>query len=222
MPNREEINARLSRVNIHGNDYVTVNQRVQGFWAACPEGRIETKWLVLEPDRAVCQATVSVMDVVVSQGTAMEERSKSGVNSTSFLENCETSAVGRALGFFGIGSVESIASADEVMHAIDQQEEAKQAAKQAEAAKKKAAKKEQPQEPAKQEPQAATPKHLRAVGEARKKALAVGVTDKQMFEALQHAIGKNSKEYTEAEAARAVAIIEQMAIMQGVANGTAN
>lgn len=206
-------------MNIHGNDYITVNQRVQGFWEACPEGRIETKWLVLEKDYAVCQATVSVMDVVVSQGTAMEERTKSGINANSFLECCETSAVGRALGIFGIGSVESIASADEVLHAEALQEEAKQA----EAAKKKAAKKEQQQEPAKQEPQTATPKHLRAVGEARKKALAAGVTDKQMYDALQHAIGpKPSKEYNEAEAARAVAIIEQMAIMQGVANGAAH
>lgn len=204
MPNREEINARLARVNIHGNDYVTVNQRIQGFWAACPEGRIEVEWLVLEPDRAVCRATISVLDVVVAQGTAMEERTKSGINKDKFVENCETSAVGRALGLFGIGSVESIASADEVLHAEELQAiPPKQ-------------KKEQPKEPAKP----AAPKHLRAVGEARKKALAVGVTDKQMFDALQHAIGpKNSKEYTEEEAARAVAIIEQMAIMQGAANG---
>lgn len=123
---RSEINARLTRMNIRGNDYVTVNQRVQGFWEVCPEGRIETKWLVLEKDYAVCQATISVMDVVVSQGTAMEVQTKSGVNSTSFLENCETSAVGRALGLFGIGSVESIASADEVGHAIALQEQKEQ------------------------------------------------------------------------------------------------
>lgn len=75
------------------------------------------------------------------------------------------------------------------------------------------------QEPPKQTPQA-SPKHLQAVGEARKKALAAGVSDQQMFDALQHAIGpKASRDYTEAEAARAVAIIDQMAIMQGAANG---
>ena len=38
--NREELNARLKRINVKGGQYVTVPQRVQGFWEACPEGAI--------------------------------------------------------------------------------------------------------------------------------------------------------------------------------------
>ncbi|MCQ2771082.1 MAG: hypothetical protein MJ236_04705, partial [Clostridia bacterium] len=50
-----------------------------------------------------------------------EKESSSFINKTSFIENCETSAVGRALGFAGIGSKTSIASAEEVRNAINNQ-----------------------------------------------------------------------------------------------------
>ena len=43
------------------------------------------------------------------------------VNSTSYVENCETSAIGRAIGFLGIGATTSIASADEVLNAMAHQ-----------------------------------------------------------------------------------------------------
>ena len=181
--NREELNARLQRISVKGGQYVTVPQRVQGFWEACPEGRIDTEFLVLERDFCVCRATVYVMGAQVAQGTAYEERSDRGVNSTSYIENCETSAVGRALGIFGIGSVESIASADEVVAAVNKQEAA--------------------------ENQRQASGQQRALVNARNKALKAGVTDAQMYEALQAEIpGKKSSDYTAAEAARAVSIIE--------------
>jgi len=58
---------------------------------------------------------------VVSTGYAQEEKATGFVNETSFVENCETSAVGRALGFLGIGIKDSIASADELVVAISKQ-----------------------------------------------------------------------------------------------------
>jgi len=54
-------------------------------------------------------------------GFAHEDESKSQINRTSAIENCETSATGRALGLLGLGSESSIASAEEVQNAIHQQ-----------------------------------------------------------------------------------------------------
>ena len=58
----------------------------------------------------------------IAQGMAQEDKSSSRINQTSFVENCETSAVGRALGFLGIGIETSIATADEVDMAIKKQD----------------------------------------------------------------------------------------------------
>ena len=59
---------------------------------------------------------------VVATGHAHEERGSSNINKTSFVENCETSAIGRALAMLGIGIDTSIASANEVEDAIAQQQ----------------------------------------------------------------------------------------------------
>ena len=58
----------------------------------------------------------------IAQGMAQEDRTSSRINQTSYVENCETSAVGRALGFLGIGIETSIATADEVDMAIAKQD----------------------------------------------------------------------------------------------------
>jgi deoxycytidylate deaminase len=68
----------------------------------------------------IVKATIAVAGQVISTGYAEEVRSASKINRTSALENAETSAVGRALAFFGMGGSE-IASADEVANAISQQ-----------------------------------------------------------------------------------------------------
>ena len=71
------------------------------------------------------QPLIVVDGVTLATGTAYEEKGSSYINKTSHVENCETSAVGRALGFLGIGIDESMASADEVANAICQQNELK-------------------------------------------------------------------------------------------------
>ena len=58
---------------------------------------------------------------VLSTGYAQEKENASVVNRTSYIENCETSAVGRALGMCGFGIDASVASAEEVKNAIEQQ-----------------------------------------------------------------------------------------------------
>ena len=111
-------------IKIHGKDYVTVNERIQEFHKLYPNGSIRTD-LVEFGERFIVKAEVcpDVSDRMrIFTGYAYEMVGSSQINKTSALENCETSAVGRALGFLNIGIDGSIASADEVKNAIHQQE----------------------------------------------------------------------------------------------------
>lgn len=113
-------------VEIKGKDYVLVNERVQDFRTLTGLSYgIETTIVELDMEKGyvVMKATIidNVNGKIVSSGTAYEYKDSSFINKTSFIENCETSAVGRALGFLGFGIGTSIASAEEVQNAIDQQ-----------------------------------------------------------------------------------------------------
>lgn len=119
---RDEINKRLRKTNIKGKDYVEVNQRILAFWELYPNGSIHTDMLYDDGDRCVFKATVYDSDMVLATGHAFEVRTAGKVNGTSYIENCETSAIGRALGVLGIGITDAIASAEEVSHAMEQQE----------------------------------------------------------------------------------------------------
>lgn len=120
--NRADINKRLKRTNIKGKDYIEVNQRILAFWELYPNGRIETELLADDGKRCTFKATVYDSDKVLATGHSFEFQGSGMVNKTSYVENCETSAIGRALGILGIGITESIASADEVQSAIEHQE----------------------------------------------------------------------------------------------------
>lgn len=116
---RKQANSALRTVNIKGKEYVEVAERVAAFWELFPEGSITTE--IVYNDWTVCAIKATVSDGTASAtGHAFEER-KGMINTTSFIENCETSAVGRALGLFGIGSSAAIASADEVKSAVSSQ-----------------------------------------------------------------------------------------------------
>ena len=108
-------------MNIKGKDYVLVNERVKAFRQLYPEGTIQTE--LISDVNGVCtfKATVSYGDLVLGTGHAQEKETSSYINKTSYIENCETSAVGRALGFLGIGIDTSIASAEEVETAVSNQ-----------------------------------------------------------------------------------------------------
>ena len=115
-------------VDIRGKSYRTVAYRVNEFRGKCPAAdgwAIITELIESSKDRVVMKATiVNPMDhgISVGIGYAEEIRESSNINRTSAMENCETSARGRALAAIGLGG-EEYASADEVLRAIEQQGE---------------------------------------------------------------------------------------------------
>ena len=119
-------NESIKTTDIKGKEYAEVNQRVKAFRMVYPNGSIVTEIVALENGICTIKATVANEEgAIISTGYAQEKESSSYINKTSYIENCETSAVGRALGFCGFGIDTSIASADEVANAINNQSESK-------------------------------------------------------------------------------------------------
>ena len=86
------------------DDYETVEERLVKFWKDNPDGRVDTKLLDFNGGRYIVQAYIyrTFADSAPwSSGLAEETVAGRGVNSTSALENCETSAIGRALASAG-------------------------------------------------------------------------------------------------------------------------
>lgn len=120
------------KVLIHGKEYETVASRVQKFKVQYGlQCSIETELISADENVVIMKATIkrialddphntAIDPVVVATGHAEENRQSSQINRTSALENCETSAIGRALAAFGLAGTE-FASADEVAQAISQQ-----------------------------------------------------------------------------------------------------
>lgn len=110
------------KVKIHGKEYKTVALRVNEFRERFYDYAIETD-LVSNNDLVVIKAIVkNEGGRVLATGYAEEARGSTKINATSALENCETSAIGRALACLGLAGTE-YASADEVSGAILQQRE---------------------------------------------------------------------------------------------------
>lgn len=108
-------------VNLKGKQYKTVALRVSEFRGDHPLWSLVTE--VLERTEADVVMVAKVLDEsgrILATGHAEENRKASQVNRTSALENCETSAIGRALAALGYGGSE-FASADELANAIHQQ-----------------------------------------------------------------------------------------------------
>lgn len=117
-----DVNATLPRIDIKGKRYTVVSSRVQAFRRLIPDGSISTEILSMDDDTVVMRATITdETGRVLATGTAFENKASSFINKTSYIENCETSAVGRALGMLGIGSDESLCSAEELVNAIKNQ-----------------------------------------------------------------------------------------------------
>jgi hypothetical protein len=86
------------------DDYETVEERLVKFWKDNPDGRVDTKLLDFNGGRYIVQAYIyrTFADSAPwSSGLAEETVAGRGVNATSALENCETSAIGRALASAG-------------------------------------------------------------------------------------------------------------------------
>ncbi len=118
-------------INIHGKEYVLVNERLDEFLAENPKATIET--VIAKQDSIIDTATGDPCNQYIVHAKIIpnpleepevyytgyaEERDNNGfINKTSALENAETSALGRALAFAGYGSAQSIASGEEVLRA---------------------------------------------------------------------------------------------------------
>lgn len=117
----------LKTIDIKGKEYVTVNERLKAFRDEYKGYSLESEIVNLTEDSCVMKAIIKDENGrVLATGYAQEDRTSSYINKTSFVENCETSAWGRALGNLGIGIDVSVASADEVDMAIKKQEREKE------------------------------------------------------------------------------------------------
>ena len=121
----QQANEAIKTTNIKGKEYAEVNQRIKAFRMLHPEGEIFTEILSNENGTVIMKATIADKDGnILGIGHAYEKESSSYINKTSYIENCETSAVGRALGMLGIGIDTSVASYEEVANAMHQQSQA--------------------------------------------------------------------------------------------------
>ena len=123
----QKANEGLTGIDVKGKNYIMVPQRVKAFRMLYPDGFIHTNLLSIENGVCVMQTKVGYYtedgkEVVLGTGMAYEKETNGYINKTSYIENCETSAVGRALGFLGLGiDGGGICSAEELANAINNQ-----------------------------------------------------------------------------------------------------
>lgn len=120
-------NATIMTTDIKGKSYAQVNERVKAFRMVHPLGKIETEIISLSD--GICTMIARVYadnEHLLATGHAQEKESSSFINKTSYIENCETSAIGRALGMCGFGIDTSICSAEELQNALNNQGAGKQ------------------------------------------------------------------------------------------------
>ena len=123
----EKANKSIRTTDIKGKEYAEVNQRIKAFRMLFPTGMIATDLISCENGICIIKATVGIMNEdgerqVLGTGIAYEKEGSTFINKTSYIENCETSAVGRALGMCGFGIDTSVASFEEVQTAIVNQD----------------------------------------------------------------------------------------------------
>ena len=124
----QKANEGLNSIDLKNKAYVLVPERVKAFRKLYPEGFITTDILSLENGIVMMKTEVGYYDgdrrVVLGTGMAYEKEANGYVNKTSYIENCETSAVGRALGFLALGiDGGSICSAEELINAVNNQKQ---------------------------------------------------------------------------------------------------
>ncbi len=113
----------MKTINIKGKEYIAVVERLKAFRSNFKDFRLLTEIVEFTPERCIMVAKVLNPDgVEVANGHACETPNKNQINRLSILENCETSAIGRALGNFGIGIDEDICTADEMLLKQDKED----------------------------------------------------------------------------------------------------
>ena len=129
-------NYKFKTTNIRGKQYVEVNERIKFFRQEeeYKNWTLSTEFTALDSNMCVCKAIVAdPSQRIIASGHAHETQGSSNINKTSYVENCETSAIGRALAMMGIGIDTSIASANEVNEAIAKQDDTSLSSKSAKA-----------------------------------------------------------------------------------------
>lgn len=113
---------KLKSINIKGKQYVEVNERLRYFRENYKDWSLESGVIEKTENSIIIKATIKDNEGRVrATGLAEEIKGSTFINKTSYVENCETSAWGRALANLGIGIDVSVASFDEVANAITQQ-----------------------------------------------------------------------------------------------------
>jgi len=126
----QKANEGLEGIDLKGKSYVMVPQRVKAFRKLFPGGFINTELVSHDGTTVMMKTQVGYYEngvpVILGTGFAQEVKGRGMVNGTSYIENCETSAVGRALGFLALGiDGGGICSAEELANAIKGQEQIK-------------------------------------------------------------------------------------------------
>lgn len=126
----KKANDSIITTDIKGKAYSEVPQRIKAFRMVYPEGFIISEMLSNENGVCIFKSSVGYYSddgtmVILGTGMAYEKEGSTFINKTSYIENCETSAVGRALGMAGFGIDTSVASAEEVQNAMANQTETK-------------------------------------------------------------------------------------------------
>lgn len=148
----KKANSEMEMLDLKGKEYAMVPQRVTAFRKLYPDGFITTEIIANDGTTVLMQAKAGYFRedhsmCILGTGFAQEVKGKGLVNGTSHIENCETSAVGRALGFLGLGiDGGGICSAEELANAVTAQKQMQNE----KTAQKPAQKEEPPKAPAKQ------------------------------------------------------------------------
>jgi len=123
----QKANETIKTTTIENKEYAEVPQRIKAFRMVFPDGFIHNTMISNEGGICIFRSEVGFYTEsgekrVLGVGTAFERQDSTFINKTSYIENCETSACGRALGMAGFGIDTSVASAEEVQNAITNQE----------------------------------------------------------------------------------------------------
>ena len=114
----KKANEEIETIKLGAKGYAQVNERIKAFRKVYPAGQIITQIEDIKENSVRIKTTIKNDEQIIATGTASEtltgDAKKDYINKTSMIENCETSSVGRALGFAGFGVDTSIASAEDI------------------------------------------------------------------------------------------------------------
>lgn len=107
----------MKTINIKGKEYVQVNERIKAFRTNFKDWALVSEIVEMTENSVMFKATIyNPEGVVKATGFAKETLKKNAqINATSMVENCETSAWGRALGNLGIGVDKDICTAEDIL-----------------------------------------------------------------------------------------------------------